>query len=87
MSNTEPGVEFRIMPSGGRDSRWYWEVVIRGRTVVTRGLADTEPEACQKVSDAARKAKGASYRPCNHRRSKAQPAHTKISPAITTTPR
>ena len=57
MSNTEPGVEFRIMPSGGRDSRWYWEVVIRGRTVVTRGLADTEPEACQEASDAARKAK------------------------------
>ena len=57
MSYTEPGVEFRIMPSGGRDSRWYWEVIIRGRTVVTRGLADTEPEACQEASNAARKAK------------------------------
>jgi hypothetical protein len=57
VSNTEPGVEFRIMPSGGRDSRWYWEVIIRDRTVVTPGLADTEPEACQEASDAARKAK------------------------------
>jgi hypothetical protein len=55
--NTEPGVEFRIMPSGGRESRWYWEVIMEGRRVVTRGVADTEPEACQDASDAARKAK------------------------------
>jgi hypothetical protein len=45
------------MPSGGRDSRWYWEVIIDSRTVVTRGVADTEPEACREASDAARKAK------------------------------
>jgi hypothetical protein len=57
VSNTEPGVEFRIMPSGGRDGRWYWEVIIGGRRVVTRGVSDTEPEACQEAGDAARKAK------------------------------
>ena len=50
MNSTEPGVEFRIMPSGGRDSRWYWEVIIDSRTVVTRGVADTEPAACQEAS-------------------------------------
>jgi len=57
VSNTEPGVEFRIMPSGGRDGRWYWEVIIGSRTIVTRGVSDTEPEACQEAGDAARKAK------------------------------
>ena len=57
MDNTEQGVEFRIMPSGGREGRWYWEVIIGGRTVATRGLAETEPEACQEASNAARKAK------------------------------
>ena len=56
MGNT-PGVEFRIMPNGERDSRWYWEVIIGGRTVVTRGVADTEPAACQEASAAARTAK------------------------------
>jgi hypothetical protein len=57
VGNTEPSVEFRIIPSGGRDSRWYWEVIIGGRTVVTRGAANTEPEACREASDAARKVK------------------------------
>jgi hypothetical protein len=57
VGNTEPGVEFRIMPNGGHDNRWYWEVIVDGRKVVTRGVADTEPAACQEASDAARKAK------------------------------
>ena len=56
MGNTEQGLEFRVMPSGGRDGRWYWEVIIGSRTVVSRGLADTEPKACQDASNAARKA-------------------------------
>ena len=45
------------MPNGERDSRWYWEVIIGGGTVVTRGVADTEPAACQEASAAARTAK------------------------------
>ena len=53
MSNTShEDVEFRIMPNG--DS-WYWEVITEG-LVVSRGVADTEPEACQEASEAARKA-------------------------------
>jgi hypothetical protein len=53
MSNTShQDVEFRVMPNG---DGWYWEVVTEG-LVVSRGLADTEPEACQAASDAARKA-------------------------------
>ena len=46
-------VEFRIMPNG--DGRWYWEVIQGGRAVITRGVADNEPSACQEASDAARK--------------------------------
>jgi hypothetical protein len=46
-------VEFRIMPNG--DGRWYWEVIQGGRAVVTRGVADNEPSACQEASAAARK--------------------------------
>ena len=57
MGNTEPSVEFRIMPNGGRHRLWYWEVIVDGRKVVMRGVADTEPAACQEASDAARKAK------------------------------
>ena len=48
-------VEFRIMPSG--DGRWYWEVILDGRTVVSRGVSDTEPAACQDASAAAREDK------------------------------
>jgi hypothetical protein len=49
-------VEFRVMQSG--DGRWYWEVITTpGPTVIARGVADTEPAACQQASDAARKAK------------------------------
>jgi hypothetical protein len=56
MDNTQRGdVEFRIMPSG--DDGWYWEVIADGRRVITRGVADTEPAACQEASDAARRAK------------------------------
>jgi hypothetical protein len=39
----------------GRD--WYWEVIKDGREVVARGLADTEPAACEQANEAARKAK------------------------------
>jgi hypothetical protein len=56
MGETQRGVEFRIMPNGGDDNRWYWEVLIGGRMVVTRGVADNEPAACQEASDAAREA-------------------------------
>ncbi len=52
--NTDRAVEFRIMPSG--NGRWYWEVITGGRRVITRGLADTEPAACQEAGDAARAA-------------------------------
>jgi len=50
------GVEFRVMPSGNDDGRWYWEVIV-GRTVVKRGVADNEPAACHQASEAAREAK------------------------------
>jgi hypothetical protein len=53
--NSAPNIEFRVMPSG--DGRWYWELIEDGRGVVTRGVADSEPAACQEASNAARKAK------------------------------
>jgi hypothetical protein len=31
------------------DGRWYWEVIKDGREVVARGLADTEPAACEQM--------------------------------------
>jgi len=44
-------VEFRLMPTGEGPLVW-------GRpTVIARGVADTEPAACQHASEAARKAK------------------------------
>jgi hypothetical protein len=55
MSNptgTNESVEFRVMPNG--DGRWYWEIIL-GRDVITRGLSDNEPSACQEASQAARK--------------------------------
>jgi hypothetical protein len=55
MKNAQANVEFRIMPSG--NGRWYWEIVTDGYKVITRGLSDDEPTACQQASDAARKAK------------------------------
>jgi hypothetical protein len=55
MRDPQANVEFRIMPSG--NGRWYWEIVTEGHEVVTRGLSDNEPAACQDASDAARKAK------------------------------
>jgi hypothetical protein len=55
MRDPQANVEFRIMPSG--NGRWYWEIVTEGYEVVTRGLSDNEPAACQDASDAARKAK------------------------------
>jgi len=57
MGEPRRGVEFRIIPNGDGDERWYWEVIVGGHTVVTRGLADNEPAACQQASDAAREAK------------------------------
>jgi hypothetical protein len=55
MRDPQANVEFRIMPSG--NGRWYWEIVTEEHEVVTRGLSDNEPAACQDASDAARKAK------------------------------
>jgi hypothetical protein len=47
-------VEYRIIPN---DGRWYWEVIKEGHEIVARGVADTEPDACQQANEAARKAK------------------------------
>src|SRR5262249_16033027 len=47
------GVEFRIMPSDD-EGHWYWEVLKDGREVVARGVADTEPAACEQANEAAR---------------------------------
>jgi hypothetical protein len=33
----------RILQNG---SGWYWEVVIDGRDVIARGIADTHAQAC-----------------------------------------
>jgi hypothetical protein len=41
-----------FMPSG--DGRWYWEVITQRNSVIKRGIADTEPAACQQAGDAAR---------------------------------
>jgi maltose-binding protein MalE len=49
-------VEFRIMPSDD-EGNWYWEVIKNGHQVVARGVADTEPAACQQANEAAQKAK------------------------------
>src|SRR5262249_33954367 len=51
---SQRGVEFRIMPNG--DGHWYWEVLTNANEVMARGVSDTEPEACQQASDAARRA-------------------------------
>jgi hypothetical protein len=45
------------MPSGGRDLVVGIGKYYQRPHSVTRGLADTEPEACQEASDAARKGK------------------------------
>ena len=50
------GVEFHIMPSDD-EGHWYWEVIKNGHEVVARGVADTEPAACEQADEAARKAK------------------------------
>jgi hypothetical protein len=55
VNGTETSLEFRIMPSG--DGQSYWEVVTGGNNVMTRGVADNEPAACQEATEAARKAK------------------------------
>ena len=54
MSNENAKVKVRIMPSGS--GRWYWEVILDGRTVVLHGIADAEPAARQEAVEAARKA-------------------------------
>jgi hypothetical protein len=53
---TQRNVEFRVIPSG-EEGRWYWEVILDDGRVISRGVAETEPEACQAASEAARKAK------------------------------
>jgi len=55
MPKPQENVEFRIMPSG--DGRWYWEVLTQRNEVVSRGVAETEPAACEQASEAARQAK------------------------------
>jgi len=54
--NMANGVEFRIMPSDD-EGHWYWEVIKDGHEVVARGVADTEPAACEQADEAVRKAK------------------------------
>jgi hypothetical protein len=54
MDTAQSDVEFRVMPSG--DGRWYWEVITQRNSVIKRGIADTEPAACQQAGDAAREA-------------------------------
>jgi hypothetical protein len=54
--NMANGVEFRIMPSDD-EGHWYWEVIKDGHEVVARGVAETEPAACEQADEAARKAK------------------------------
>ena len=51
----QASIEFRIMPSG--DGRWYWELIAQRHIIVRRGLADTEPAACEQAGEAAREAK------------------------------
>ncbi len=53
-SKQKENIEFRIMPSG--DGRWYWELITLRNAVVKRGVADTEPRACEEASKAARAA-------------------------------
>ena len=48
MDNLQRNVEFRIMPSG--NGGWYWEVIADAHSVVTRGVAHTEPAACQEAA-------------------------------------
>jgi hypothetical protein len=38
-------------------SKWQWEVVIEGRDVIARGLAETENTARERATEEARKAK------------------------------
>jgi hypothetical protein len=54
-SNASKNIEFRIMPSG--EGRWYWELIQGARQVITRGIADNEPDACKEAGDAAHQAK------------------------------
>jgi hypothetical protein len=53
MDKQATDIEFRIMPSG--DGRWYWELIRRARSVLKRGVSNTQPEACHDAGDAARK--------------------------------
>jgi hypothetical protein len=39
------------------NSKWQWEVVIDGREVIARGLAETETTAREQATEEARKAK------------------------------
>jgi hypothetical protein len=39
------------------NSKWQWEVVIEGREVIARGLAETETTAREQATEEARKAK------------------------------
>jgi hypothetical protein len=47
-------IEFAVTP--GDEGGWYWEV-IGGREAILRGVAETEPAACEQAAAAARKAK------------------------------
>jgi hypothetical protein len=54
MATDDQNVELRLMPN--RAGSWYWEVITQGRKVVKRGVADTEPVACQEAHEAAQAA-------------------------------
>jgi hypothetical protein len=46
-------IEFAVNP--GDEGGWYWEV-IQGREAILRGMAETEPAACEQARAEARKA-------------------------------
>jgi hypothetical protein len=39
------------------NSKWQWEVLVDGRDVIARGLAETEDTARERATEEARKAK------------------------------
>jgi hypothetical protein len=47
-------IEFAANP--GDEGGWYWEVIRDGKAIL-RGMAETEPAACEQARAAARKAK------------------------------
>jgi hypothetical protein len=55
MPDPQTNIEFRIAPL---DGHWFWEVIrLTDHKVIARGMAQTEPEAHEQATRAARKAK------------------------------